>query len=330
MPVSDLPSGDGELPPGRPPSALLYAAAKLYYEDDETQAAIATRLGTSRATVSRLLSEARRRGIVQITVRPPASGDTDDLAARLTSVLQLKAAYLSVPLPAGAWERPPDGLLGSILTPAVSRALSDAALFPGEVLLVSSGRTMYEVAGFDLPRFPGVLVAPTVGGMDQPEAWFQTNDITGRIATRIGGRATYLFAPALPGPDLHATLLEDPAIQRVVGLWPRARAVLAGIGAPPALRAQLPQFVPINSAPLREAVGDICSRFFDREGRQVEFPGSERLIAVQLQDLQRIPTVIAVAAGHEKVAPLLAGARARYFNQLVTDPRTAEAILRSL
>ena len=52
--------------------SLLYAAAKLYYTDDATQAEVAAQLGTSRATVSRLLAEAKRRGIVRIEVVPPA------------------------------------------------------------------------------------------------------------------------------------------------------------------------------------------------------------------------------------------------------------------
>ena len=72
-----------------------------------------------------------------------------------------------------------------------------------------------------------------------------------------------------------------------------------------------------------EAVGDVCSQFFSRTGR----PRSERLIAVDLATLRKIPTVIAVAAGRDKVPPIIAGARARYFNQLVTDPHTAEEIL---
>jgi DNA-binding transcriptional regulator LsrR (DeoR family) len=59
----------------------------------------------------------------------------------------------------------------------------------------------------------------------------------------------------------------------------------------------------------------------------VQFPGAERLIAVDLETLQKIPAVIAIAAGRDKVPPIIAGARARYFNQLVSDPRTCEEIL---
>ena len=86
-----------------------------------------------------------------------------------------------------------------------------------------------------------MLVAPTVGGNDQPEEWYQTNEITRLVANRISGRPNYLFAPALPGPDLYPSLLNDPTIQRVLHLWPRARCALMGVGAPPLMRSDIPQ-----------------------------------------------------------------------------------------
>jgi len=99
------------------------------------------------------------------------------------------------------------------------------------------------------------------------------------------------------------------------------------VGAPPILREQLPQFIAPVMGSLMEAVGDLSSRFFDRTGAPVAFPGSDRLVAVELATLQATPTVIAVAAGRERVAPLLAGASRGYFNQLVTDPATAELLI---
>lgn len=307
--------------------SLLYAAAKMYYDDDATQAEVAEKLRTSRATVSRLLAEARRRGIVRIEVVPPDRQGADDLATQLAATLGLQQAYISAPLPTPGGGKTVEDVMGSVLAPAVGRALSAVGLGPGDILLVSSGRTMFEVARFDLPKLAGVVVAPTVGGTDQPEGWYQTNEITRQVAERIGGRATYLFAPALPGPDLYPTLLADPSIQRVLHLWPHARCVLTGVGAPPLLRSQAPMFVDPTSTDLIEAVGDVCSRFFNRAGKPVTFPGSERLIAVELSALKKVPVVIAVAAGQDKVAPLVAGARAGFFNRLVTDPRTAENIL---
>ncbi|OAK53694.1 sugar-binding transcriptional regulator [Rhodococcoides kyotonense] len=306
---------------------LLYTAAKLYYEDDATQAEVAAKLGTSRATVSRLLSEARRQGIVRIEVIPPSTSAQDDLAERVAAALGLTHVYLSAPLPAPTPSKPTVDLMGRYLAPEVSKALGAVGLVPGDILLVSSGRTVYEVAQFDLDRIPGVLVAPTVGGNDQPEEWYQTNEITRLISNKLGGRANYLFAPALPGADLHSIIHSDPAIQRVLDLWPQARCILMGVGAPPLLRSDIPRFVPTNAASLRDSVGDVCSRFYDRDGNSVEFPGSDRLIAVELAELQKIPVGIAVAVGDEKVAPIVSGARAKFFNQLVTDPSTAQSIL---
>ena len=309
------------------PPALLYAAARLYYEDEATQAEVAEQLGTSRATVSRLLAEAKRQGIVRIEVVPPAEARPGDLGDRLTRALGLESVYLSAALPAPGPGRGIVDVMGRALAPAVGRALSEAGLLPGDVLLVSSGRTVYEVAQHDLTPLPGVVIAPTVGGNDQPEEWYQTNEITRLVANRVGGRANYLFAPALPGPELYQSLLNDPSIQRVLHQWPTARCVLMGVGAPPLTRADIPRFVPTGSSSLRAAVGDVCSRFYDRAGDPVDFDGSERLIALELEALQHVPVTIAVAVGRDKIDSIAAGARGGYFKQLVTDPATAEALL---
>jgi DNA-binding transcriptional regulator LsrR (DeoR family) len=217
--------------------------------------------------------------------------------------------------------------MGRALAPAVGRALGEAGLLPGDVLLVSSGRTVYEVAQYELAPLPGVVVAPIVGGNDQPEEWYQTNEITRLVANRVGGRANYLFAPALPGVELYQSLLNDPSIQKVLHLWPRARCALMGVGAPPLTRSDIPRFVPTGSTSLRAAVGDVCSRFYDRDGAPVDFEDGERLIALELDALRHIPVTIAVAVGKEKVDSIIAGARGGYFNHLVTDPVTATAIL---
>lgn len=307
--------------------SLLYAAARLYYEDDATQAEVAQRLGTSRATVSRLLAEAKRQGIVRIEVVPPAEAQRSDLSDRLARALGLERVYLCAPLPSPGPGRGIVDVMGRALAPATGRALSEAGLLPGDVLLVSSGRTVYEVAQHDLTPLPGVVVAPTVGGNDQPEDWYQTNEITRLVANRIGGRANYLFAPALPGPELYQSLLNDPSIQRVLHQWPTARCALMGVGAPPLTRSDIPQFVPTGSTSLRAAVGDVCSRFYDRVGAEVHFDGSDRLIALELQALKHIPVTIAIAVGREKIQSIAAGARGGHFNRLVTDPATAEALL---
>lgn len=321
-----VPTSDPAAVPGsdassasRFPADLMYAAARLYYVEEANQAEVAGQLGTSRATVSRLLAEARRHGIVRIQVVPPSEHTDSDLAARTAAALHLEEVHLSASSAANH--------LGRALSPALSSALKGVGLVGGDVLLVSSGRTVYEAAQFELPQLPGVLVAPTVGGQDEPEAWYQTNEITREVAAKIGGRPAFLYAPALPGGALFTSLTDDPSIRRVLELWQVAKCVVLGVGAPPLTRRSIPAFVPTGAASLRDAVGDVCSRFYDRAGDPVEFPGSDRLIATGLDVLRQIPYGIAVAVGAEKVRGITAGARAGYFNRLVTDPETAAALI---
>jgi len=303
----------------RDSGALMHQAAMLYYLEDATQAEIAARLGVSRASVSRLLSEARREGIVRIEVVAPVNRDAEELERRAANALGLDAVWLS--------RLPARGPVGARLAPSVSAALQAVGLVAGDVLLVSSGRTVYEAAQAELPPLPNVLLAPMIGGHDEPEAWYAPNEITRQIALKVGGIPTFLYAPALPGPELYDTLQYDPSARRVIEMWSTARCAIMGIGAPPLSRTSLPRFVRNDMNTLQAAVGDVCSRFYDADGVPVPFPGSERLLATGLDLIQQIPTSIAVGSGREKVAAIRAGAAAGYFNQLVTDTETASALL---
>lgn len=298
---------------------LMYEAARLYYLQDATQAEVADRLGTSRATVSRLLSEARRTGIVRIEVVPPHEADDDALAEICARALGLERVWLSPPVD--------DPFVGPALAPRLSEALTSSGLRPGDVMLVASGRTVYEAARAGLPSLPGVVVAPAVGGQEEPEAWYQSNEITREVAARIGGRPAFLYAPALPSPDLHRILLDEPTIRRVLELWKTARVAVLGVGAPPLSRSSISASIPTDAVTLRDAVGDICLRFFDRDGAPVEFPGSDRMMSTGLELIRQVPTTIAVAAGAPKVPAILAAARAGYITQLVTDRTTAQALV---
>lgn len=300
-------------------TALMHRAATLYYLEDATQAQIAALLGVSRASVSRLLSEARREGIVRIEVLAPVDHDLDELERRVAGELGLDAVWLS--------RLPARGPVGARLAPALSSALAAVGMVAGDVMLVSSGRTVYEAAQAALPPLPHVLLAPMIGGHDEPEAWYAPNEITRQVALKVGGIPTFLYAPALPSPELYKTLQDDPSARRVLEMWSTARCALMGVGAPPSSRISLPSFVGKETNTLQSAVGDVCSRFYDADGVPVPFPGSERLLATSLDLIQRIPTSIVVGTGLEKVAAIRAGAAAGYFNQLVTDTETASALL---
>lgn len=298
---------------------LLYRAAQLYYLEDANQADIALQLDTSRTTISRLLAEARAVGIVRIEVIEPARLTSGELAQDLQRGLGLRAAYVT-PSDSGRQA-------GSVLAGAVSDALQATDLRAGDALLVSSGATLHAVVQQPLPSLPGVLVAPTVGGVDEPGEPYQTNEIARALAVRVHGSPMLLYAPLQPSEGLYRMLLEDPATRRVTSLWADAKVALLGIGAPPRTRQLRPSVLTRGDLALASAVGDICARPFDGDGHPLTFPGSDRLMAMDLADLTRVPWSIGVAVGADKVPAIVAAVRAGWVNTLVTDAPTARALL---
>ena len=59
-------------------------------------------------------------------------------------------------------------------------------------------------------------------------------------------------------------------------------------------------------------------------------PLSRRTLALPLEDLKRIPTVVGVAAGAEKADAIIGAVRGRIISSLVTDYETAAVILAAL
>jgi DNA-binding transcriptional regulator LsrR (DeoR family) len=75
------------------------------------------------------------------------------------------------------------------------------------------------------------------------------------------------------------------------------------------------------------AVGDILSRPYDIYGNPIKIPLSERIIAVQLNEIKNIKKRIAVAVGGSKVKTIIGASRGQYINELITDEMTADSII---
>lgn len=313
------PAGVGTAEPtGSSELERLYRAAQLYYEQGATQAEIAQQLQVSRPSISRMLSEARAQGIVEIRVHRPASSGMDDLRDRIQAALGLDAVHLA---PGDQSQR-----VGLGLGPVTRQALAATDLRAGDVLLLSSGETTYALAQQRLGHFSGVVVAPTVGGQAEPDAWHQTNEVVRAFAATSGGYPHYLFAPSMPSEALLSALQDDPGYRQIMDDWTSAKVALVGVGAPPLSRKSIARSVPRNHPNLAKSVGDVCLAFYDHDGREVTFPGNERMVRIPGETLRAVPTRIAAAVGTQKAPSIVAAAKAGWFNILVTDEATARSI----
>jgi DNA-binding transcriptional regulator LsrR (DeoR family) len=299
-------------------AAAAYAAARLYFEENLSQAAIAQRLCVSPSTVSRLITEARQLGIVRIEIRPPIPESR--LGTELADALALRRVVATA-----------DGSSGgsSLLIRAAGDQVAELGLVADDVLLLGWGRALWELST-TLPPLPGVQLVPAVGGMEEAEPQFQSNEIVRRAATRTGAIANQLHAPAVPTAALRRALLADATVQRVVRLWGRLTAAVVGIGVAPGRPGSFtPGHVHTSTTldALSCAAGDIVTRYFDLAGRPVEYPDEKRLLAVTPDQLHAAGTVIGVAAGENKHRAIVGAARAKLIDVLVTDTSTAGAAL---
>ncbi|MFK0686757.1 sugar-binding transcriptional regulator [Mesorhizobium sp. IMUNJ 23033] len=298
---------------------MLHTVAKLHYEAEMSQVDIARRLGVSTATISRLLQRARAEGIVRIEVLDIVTPEA--VTAQLIEGLGLRDAAVV--------ETPAVGVLTALAAP-LGGLLRQTELSAGSVVAIGWGRAIREVIRAGLPRIPGVLTVAATGGMQQQAAHFQINEFVRLAAEEFGGTPHFIHAPYLPSTELRGVFLGDAAISDSVALWDRTDVAVVGVGLPHAINPPEASAATLSEQALFQAAGDVLRHYFDAEGTLISWEGESRMIAMSPAQLRAIPLVIGVAAGPEKATAIIGAARAKLINALVTDTKTAQAILEAL
>ena len=72
---------------------------------------------------------------------------------------------------------------------------------------------------------------------------------------------------------------------------------------------------------------EVIRHYFDASGQSLPWDGEARMITVSPAQCRAAGLTIGVASGERKAVSIIAAARARMISALVTDLRTAEAIL---
>lgn len=298
--------------------------AWLYYADQLTQSDIAHVLGVSRATVVKLLQDARERGVVSIRLNTEASSRTA-LSRALTKRFGLVAASVIPALP--------DGALVDRLGDAGGRVLLDQ-MRPGDVIGIAWGRAVLSVARtMPLPETPWPLtVVQVYGSSAGSTAEFSPELCSSLLASRLSARCVNLLAPAvLSSPDLRDRLLAEPALVKQFALIRSVNRVLFGVGdlgpGCTVRAAELTSEPMIDDYVMRGAVAALIGQFIDAEGRPVPGELDSRMVGLTLDELRLIPSRLCVAGGPEKTTALRGALRGGFVTHLVTDRDTAEALL---
>jgi deoxyribonucleoside regulator len=306
---------------------MMRLVAELYYVRELRQPVIAELTGFSISKVSRLLSQARDVGVVRIWVEP-ASEERSVLEAELGNRFGIEVLITPgrEPDPAAAAR-----LSGVAAVDAVVRALPESG-----TVGVAAGYTVGAMASA-LPQLarPGLTIMPVVGGVDAQLEFLDGNQLTRRMAERLGATPLFLHAPAvLDTPEMKDALLRDSAIAATTARWSSLDLAVVGIGGGPTSHPGYRTVVDRMGDPVRrelasmDVVGDLAGHFFGQDGAFVEEPWGRRIVAIPIEDLRRVPKVVAIAAGAPKAAAILGALRTRVIHVLITDRPTGEAVLK--
>lgn len=290
--------------------------AKMHYEADMPQVAIAKKLNVSTATVSRMLQRARALGIVRIEVSDPAR--PDEISAQLVDKLGLKRAAVA--------DTPSTGVLAALASP-LADLLKAQGFSSGAVFGIGWGRAVREVIAAGLPRVAGAIAVPLNGGLQQPAPHFQINEFVRQAAEQLGGVPHFLHAPYLSSAELRDAFLGDAMVREIVDLWDRLDCAIVGIGLPHGINPPEASAATVSEREIGGAIGDVIRHYFDLRGNLLHWDGEERMIAASPDQLRRAGLSIGIAAAAEKAPSIVGAVRSGMVNALVTDTATAQAIL---
>jgi DNA-binding transcriptional regulator LsrR (DeoR family) len=302
--------------------------ARLYHEHGVRQPEIARRLHISQARVSRVLKSAQEAGIVRTVVVVPEGVQTE-LEEALEQRYGLRDAVV-----VDCFDDSDDGVLYDLGVAAAGYL--EATMTGGDVVGISSWSSTL-LAAVDamrpLPRSGAERALQLFGGVGNPAAEGHAARLTQRFAELTGARPTFLLAPGIAASrEVRDALLQDQFVAAALDELDDVTLALVGIGSlePSTLLQSSGNIVP--EAELAElgtlgAVGDICLRFYDEQGRHVPSEVDERVIGVTLDQLRSVDRCVGIAGGPRKYEAIRGALLGGLINVLITDHLTAERLV---
>lgn len=302
------------------------SAAKLYYQSGYSQSDIARELGLSRPSVSRLLQYAKDMGFVRIEIFDPIE-DQSQLAQKIKTAFRLKdACVANAPI-----ENEED------VKKYIARrgaAYLNKIVQDGDIIGLGWGTTMHCLAHALIPHpLRSALVVQLEGGITLAAGETYANEILERFAKNYDAIAQYLPLPVIfDSKTVKDMVYKDRHIRRVLELGRNANIALFSVGTvrDTALFFRLGYADDEEKEYLKaHAVGDICSRFFNKDGVIANDELNDRTVGIALDCLHEKEYSILLSGGAAKVASIRAALKGGYANVLITDQFTAKRLLMS-
>lgn len=302
-------------------------AAHLYYVQDRTMEAIARELSTSRSTVSRLLTQARATGIVDIRIRSPFAAP-QLLEKRLAELFGVTAHVVPAPDDSTEVERlervavAAAHLLSELVQPAMTVGVAwgstTAAVSRRLVPKPVHGTTFVQLNGSGNTHTTGLLYA---------------SEILSRFAAAYGGSAQQFPVPAFfDDPRTRLAMWRERSTRRILAMQADMDLVVFSTGS---ADSRVPSHVysggyleaqELDALAAEGVVGDVATVFFRADGSSDGIPLNERATGPRLELLRGVSRRLCIVSGVSKVASVRGALAAGLVTDLVVDEAVARAL----
>ncbi|WP_323703817.1 sugar-binding transcriptional regulator [Mammaliicoccus sp. Dog046] len=297
---------------------VMIKICKLYYHQELNQNRIAEIMGVSRPTVSKYLTLAKQKGIVEIKIN---ENDLLELESQLEEKYNLEEVVCIKDT------KQLKAKLGTAGSNYLIRKLSD-----DDIVAVSAGTTMDQVVKNTIcnNKYPNVLFVPLVGGMGNASMDIHANHIADSFSKCFGANNMLLHAPVVVD-DIESKhfMMNQKFVSKVTEKMKQATIALVGIGANPeqsTIVASYRDELSFNDIK-DKAIGDIMYTFINESGETINCEWNNRIISLDMEEYKRIPLKIGIAGGNNKVKAIKAALNNKLIDVLVTDEHTGKALL---
>lgn len=302
----------------------LIRIAELYYIDELTQQQIADRVHIHRTEISRMLKQAKKLGIVQVSINRNIKS-LDSLQSFFINQFKLKDILI-------VHENVDENSLQTLGD--YGAMYLEKQIANNSIIGLSWGRTLAHVVSSLKPNSNkhGITVVPLIGGaIGQLKNDYQSGRLTSLLSEKLNARCESLNSPALvKSINTKKELLSNHNNMLVTNYWERLDVAVVGIGSD--LITNLNQWQQFYKDTNFEdifkktnAVGDILSHPYNKYGQFINVP---QLIVMGIEPtlLKKVPTVIGIACGKNKVASILGALNTGILDVLITTDIAALAI----
>ncbi len=308
--------------------AKMVEIARMHYVDGQKQETIGKEFGVSRSTVSLMLAEAKRLGIVQINIHDP-NLNNEEVAGKIEKLFGVNKCIV---VPTGVREE--KALLKIVASQAASyvkgimRSHSSIGVFHG----LSCSEFMRT-----FPKDANVCdvdVVPLIGGLSGSMEKHNMQESISSFAEKVQGHAVPIFAPGMvESLQDKQHILSSMYMNAILEKWKNLDCAVLGIGGPPEFYSEIPQVVTldslidkVNKIPDR-AIGNIAGQYFNIKGEILDSDYNKKLIAIGEEDLRNANNIVGIACCEYKVLSSIAILISGMLTCFVTDERNANMIL---